>query len=129
MPTFRFNKLIRDKLEQEYIRLDHKATYKKLSDKELLEALKQKIIEEANEIPVDGPRDEIIGELADVQQVLDDIAVRFAINKEEIADSKQKKFERKGGFSKGLYVEKVEIPEDEWATYYRQSPDKYEELL
>ncbi len=34
MPTFIFNKLIRDKLKTEYVKLDHKATYKKLSDSE-----------------------------------------------------------------------------------------------
>jgi predicted house-cleaning noncanonical NTP pyrophosphatase (MazG superfamily) len=129
MPTFRFNKLIRDKLEEEYVRLHHAATYKRLSERELLEALKQKIIEEAKEIPVDGPRNEIIGELADVEQVLEDIAKRLSISNEEIRNAKQKKFEKKGGFSKGLFVEKVSVPDDdEWVEYYRKSPEKYEEL-
>ena len=129
MPTFIFNKLIRDKLKAEYVKLDHKATYKKLSDTELFEALKQKIIEEAKEIPIDGSKEEIIGELADVQQVLDDIAIRTGITIEEIMNAKQKKFEKKGGFSEGLFVEKVELhSDDEWVAYYRRSPEKYEEI-
>lgn len=129
MPTFIFNKLIRDKLKVEYVKLNHKATYKKLSDSELFEALKQKIIEEAKEIPADGSKEEIAGELADVQQVLDDLATRAGITIEEIMDAKQKKFEKKGGFSEGLFVEKVELrPNDEWVAYYRRSPEKYEEI-
>ncbi|MDB5160324.1 MAG: hypothetical protein JWO99_587 [Candidatus Saccharibacteria bacterium] len=124
-----FNKLIRDKLKDEYIKLGHKATYKKLTDTELFEALKQKIIEEAKEIPVDGSREDIIGELADVQQVLDDIAARVGIAVDEIMNAKQKKFEKKGGFSEALFVEKVELhPDDEWVAYYRRSPDKYKEI-
>lgn len=130
MPTFRFNKLIRDKLEEEYIRLHHVATYKKLNEDELLEALKQKIIEEANEIPVNGSREDVIGELADVAQVMEDIAIRFNVSADEINGAKQKKFDKKGGFHKGLFVEKVDVPEDdEWVEYYRKSPEKYEEIL
>ena len=129
MPTFIFNKLIRDKLKAEYVKLDHKATYKKLSETELFEALKQKIIEEAKEIPADGSKEEIASELADVQQVLDDLATRAGITIEEIMNAKQKKFEKKGGFSEGLFVEKVELhPNDEWVAYYRRSPEKYEEI-
>ena len=129
MPTFIFNKLIRDKLKVEYVKLDHKATYKKLSDNELFEALKQKIIEEAKEIPADGSKEEIASVLADVQQALDDLATRAGITTEEIMNAKQKKFEKKGGFSEGLFVEKVELhPDDEWVAYYRRSPEKYEEI-
>ena len=129
MPTFIFNKLIRDKLKAEYVKLDHKATYKRLSDSELFEALKQKIIEEAKEIPADGSKEEIAGELADVQQALDDLATRAGITIEEIMNAKQKKFEKKGGFSEGLFVEKVELhPNDEWVACYRRSPEKYEEI-
>lgn len=129
MPTFIFNKLIRDKLKDEYVKLDHKATYIKLTDVELFEALKQKIVEEANEIPVDGTKEDIISELADVQQVIDDIAKRVGVTAEEISDVKQKKFDKKGGFAGGLFVEKVELnDDDEWVAYYRKYPDRFKEI-
>lgn len=128
MPTFRLNKLIRDKLEQEYIKLHHIATYKTLNDMELVDALKQKIIEEAHEIPVEGTREDIIGEIADVEQVLEDLAKHFGIKQSDITQAKRQKFERKGGFSKGLFVEQVEIPDDEWAAYYRSKPSLFPEI-
>jgi len=129
MPTFIFNKLIRDKLKDEYVKLDHRATYIELSESELLEALKQKIIEEAKEIPADGLKEEIISELADIEQVIEDIAKRYGILDKEIVSAKQKKFEKKGGFAEGLFVERVELnDDDEWVEYYRKSPEKYREL-
>ena len=130
MPTFIFNKLIRDKLKEEYVRLDHRAKYIKLTDAELNEALKQKIIEEVNEIPIDGSKENIASELADIMQVIDDIAVKNGITQQEIIDAKIKKFAKKGGFSKGLFVEKVTLhDEDEWVAYYRQEPEKYKEIV
>lgn len=129
MPTFIFNKLIRDKLKDEYVKLDQKATYKELNGTELFEELKQKIIEEANEIPTSGPRKDIIAELGDVQQVIDDMAKRVGITNEEIETAKRVKFEKKGGFSEGLFVEKVTLKDnDEWVQYYRKYPEKFEEI-
>ena len=130
MPTFVFNKLIRDKLRQEYVKLQQQAIYKELTESELLEALRQKIIEEANEIPVNGSKEAITSELADIQQVIDDIALKSGITKQEIASVKQKKFEKKGGFKEGLFVEKIILSDDdEWNEYYRQDPEKYKEIV
>jgi predicted house-cleaning noncanonical NTP pyrophosphatase (MazG superfamily) len=129
MPTFIFNKLIRDKLKDEYEKMGQVATYKMLSSAELLDALKQKMIEEAKEIPSDGSRDDILAELADVQQVIDDTAHHVGITLAEIESAKTKKIEKKGGFSEGLYVERLELKDDdEWVEYYRKNPDLFEEL-
>ncbi|HEY8993018.1 MAG TPA: nucleoside triphosphate pyrophosphohydrolase [Candidatus Microsaccharimonas sp.] len=129
MPTFIFNKLIRDKLKDEYEKMGQVATYKMLSGTELLDALKQKIIEEAKEIPSDGSRDDIISELADIQQVLDDTAQHMGISEAEINAAKTKKFAKKGGFSEGIYVERLELKDDdEWVAYYRKNPDVFQEL-
>lgn len=129
MPTFMFNKLIRDKLEQEYIRLDHRAKYVKLSDAELIEALKRKIVEEAEEIPADGLKEDVASELADVMQVVEDIAAKLGVSSQDILEAKDRKFAKKGGFSKGLFVERVTLnDDDEWNEYYRKSPEKYKEL-
>lgn len=111
------------------MKLDHKATYKTLTDAELFDALKQKAIEEVNEIPADGSKQDIAEELADVLQVLEDIARRAGISWVDITKAKEKKFDKKGGFSEGLFVEKVELnADDEWVAYYRKSPEKYKEM-
>jgi predicted house-cleaning noncanonical NTP pyrophosphatase (MazG superfamily) len=129
MPTFIFNKLIRDNLIAEYVKMGQVATYRALSGNELLDALKHKIIEEANEIPLTGSKDDITSELADIQQVIDVIAQCTHITSDEISEAKQRKFAKKGGFSAGLYVEKLELTDDDvWVEYYRNSPEKYKEI-
>ena len=130
MPTFQFNKLVRDKLPQLYARLQQTIITKKLSKDELLLALRQKLIEESREIPFEsGSRAEVISELSDVEQVMDDIRAQLGISREEIDEAKQKKFVKKGGFSDGIFVEQIQLnDDDEWVDYYRAEPSKYPEI-
>ncbi len=130
MLTFQFNKLVRDKLPQLYARLQQTIVTKKLSKDELLVALRQKLIEEASELPLEsGMHAEIVSELSDVEQVMDDIRSQLGISCEEVNEAKQKKFVKKGGFSDGIFVEQIQLNEDdEWVDYYRAEPLKYPEI-
>ena len=130
MPTFQFNKLVRDKLPAIYKKLNEKIVYRSLRGKELQIALRQKLIEEAAEIPLEGgDRTSIINEISDVEQVLDDLKSELAIANEEIDQAKQKKYGVKGGFADGIFVEQIELFEgDEWIKYYRAEPAKYPEI-
>lgn len=129
MPTFIFNKLIRDKLPAEYIRINHKAVYRKLSHPELLEALRNKVFEELNESSLDGSIEEFEKEIADTLQVIDDLITTKGASVKRINDFKREKFEKKGGFSEGNFVEQVTLTDDdEWVAYYRNEPDKYPEI-
>lgn len=130
MPTFQFNKLVRDKLPQLYTQLQQTIVTKKLSADELLLALRQKFVEEAKEIPFEsGSRADVISELSDVEQVMDDILSRLEISREEISEAKRKKFVKKGGFTDGIFVEQIQLnDDDEWVDYYRAEPLKYPEL-
>ncbi|MFZ1249950.1 MAG: nucleoside triphosphate pyrophosphohydrolase [Candidatus Microsaccharimonas sp.] len=128
MATFLFNKLVRDKLKDVYVELKQRPTYRPLSDDEFKKALKNKLIEEANEIDIMN-RDSVVNELADVLQVVEDLAHSFSISSADIHTIKKEKFRKKGGFSEGLFVEKLELTEDdEWNDYYRKSPDIFKEL-
>jgi len=113
-----------------YTELNQKIVSKKLHGKEFLKRLREKLLEEAAEIPFEkGTKQQIIDELSDVEQVMDDIRAQLDISDEEIQTAKQKKFARKGGFSDGIFVETIELrDDDEWVEYYRQEPGKYEEL-
>lgn len=130
MPVFRLNKLVRDKLPVVYESIGQKAKLKILSKNEHAYALIDKIIEEARELQDTGlTRDEIIGEIADVQQALDDYRAVQGITDEEIAATQKAKFDEKGGFSEGAYIETLELSEaDTWIAYYRQKPDIYPEI-
>jgi len=130
MLVFQFNKLVRDKLPGIYKKLNEKITYRTLQGGELQIVLRQKLIEEAAEIPLeDGDRSTLINEISDVEQVLDDLKTELSISNEEVTLAKHKKFNEKGGFSEGIFVEQIELrDDDEWVEYYRAEPAKYPEL-
>jgi len=128
MAKFILNKLIRDKLRGEYEKMNQKAEYRTLSKAEFAAALKQKLIEEANEIDV-SDRQSIIGEVADVYQVLEDMLAANNISVEEVQNIKNAKFAKKGGFAEGTYIETLELSDnDDWNDYYRKHPDLYKEI-
>ena len=129
MPKFIFNKLIRDKLCDEYVRLDQTAEYRELSKVEFSKELANKIIEEVKEIPVDGTKEEITAELADAQQAIDDLMHHHNVTSDDVALVQKKKFDKKGGFSEGNFVVSLDLKDDdEWVAYYRKSPEKFEEI-
>lgn len=130
MPTFKFNKLVRDKFRPIYDRLDQTIQTRELSDSELKAAIRNKIIEEAAELPIDSASTEdIAGELADIQQALDDLVATCGVSSERIASKKAAKFAEKGGFREGLFVETITLhDDDEWVQYYRNEPEKYPEI-
>ena len=83
-----------------------------------------------DEIPVqDTVDDAVIEEIADVQQVLDNLKQLYGIGDAALQEVMTKKRERKGDFLAGHYIETVYMPtEDTWVEYCRQSPDKYPEV-
>lgn len=129
MPKFIFNKLVRDKLRAEYEKTNQKAVYRTLSKDEHTQELKNKIIEETQEIPIKGSKEDMTSELADIQQVIDDIAKIHGISIGSVQEIKQKKFAKKGGFSEATFVETLELTDDdEWVEYYRKEPDVFREI-
>lgn len=120
MPTFNFSKLVRDKIVDRQIASGAKSSFRQLSPDEHKQELINKIIEEAREILEAGP-DEVAAEMADVQQAIDDLRELYGLRKSDIAEAQAIKNEKNGSFSKGLYVDYVELKDgDEWVDYYRK---------
>jgi predicted house-cleaning noncanonical NTP pyrophosphatase (MazG superfamily) len=128
MPKFRFAKLVRDKIVDDQIANGAKPNYRTLSDVEHKQELVNKIIEEAKEITSAKP-DEVSAEIADVQQALDDLKEKFGVTSEDIAKAQKSKNDKNGPFKKGIYVDFVEVGEDDkWIEYYRKNSDRYPEI-
>lgn len=129
MPTFGFNKLVRDKLPGIYDELNQKIVFRRIVGRELLLQQRAKLVEEAEEIPIDGnDRSEIISEISDAQQVIDDMKALLKISDEEVEAARLEKFNQKGGFLNGVFVEMIELKDgDPWIDYYRKEPHKYRE--
>ena len=129
MPSFILNKLIRDKIKDDYARLGQKAVFKNLDALEHQKALISKIIEETNEINIDESDDKIAGEIADLQQVISDFMILKNISSMQVEQLRQAKFDKKGGFLNGDFVDTIELADDdEWVKYYRQHPDVFPEI-
>ncbi|BCN31675.1 nucleoside triphosphate pyrophosphohydrolase [Anaeromicropila herbilytica] len=100
----KYNKLVRDRIPEIIEKDGHKAIYHTLSEKDYIQALDKKLLEEVKEYQADKS----LEEMADVLEVLYAIcnARGYAIEELE-AKRIQKKVER-GGFDKKLFLEYVE---------------------
>lgn len=128
MPTFKFAKLVRDKILDHQIASGARPAYRQLSAEEHKRELINKIIEEAAEIREAAP-EEIAGEIADVQQALDDLKERCGLSNRDIAAAQTKKNDKNGAFKRGVFVDYVEVDEDNtWTDYYRKNADRYPEI-
>ncbi len=127
MRRFKFSKLVRDKIVDEIISVGNNPNWKVLSDIEYIRELKNKILEEALEVPKCDNEVELIKELADIQEVIDNLLDALKISKEQFKQTQDKKNEKVGSFKKKLYIEEVETgdEETEWVKYYLLNSDKY----
>lgn len=130
MATFRYHKLVRDNIWQWHIEAGHTLTGEQLTGQSLQQAIVDKLHEEAEEVRVASSRSDLIEELADLQQLLDDLSHLHAVSRQDVRAAQQKKRLRKGGFTAGHFIETVTMPseDDRWVSYCRQAPDKYPEV-
>jgi predicted house-cleaning noncanonical NTP pyrophosphatase (MazG superfamily) len=85
------NKLVRDKIPEIIRNSGNQCEISVLNDAEYIEALRQKLVEEAKEVAIAKPK-ELAQELADVMEVMDALIAATGIEREIIiAKQKQKK--------------------------------------
>jgi predicted house-cleaning noncanonical NTP pyrophosphatase (MazG superfamily) len=129
MVKFSLKKLGRDKGLEGFKSQNIIPTYKFLHGDELREALKHKLIEEVQEICDAKNRQEMVAELADALEVINGLCKAYEINFKEVEKVKTEKYNDRGGFEKGLYIETLEMDEtNPRVEHFRKSPDKYPEF-
>src|SRR5919202_699836 len=125
MPKFKYAKLVRDKIVEDQVASGAKPNFRRLNALEHKEELINKIIEEAKEATKASP-DELIAEIADIQQVIDDLKLLCGIKDEDIVKVQEIKNNKKGTFREGLFIDYVDASEDnKWVDYYRKNPDRF----
>lgn len=128
MPIFLFNKLVRNRIVEHQEREGIKTTSRVLSRDEHRAALVSKLTEEAQEV-LDATPEEVVNELADLQQVVDDLRKLYNVTSEQVAEAQKSKVSKNGDFSEGRFISQVEILEgDPWVLYYRKNSERYNEL-
>ena len=102
-----FNKLVRDNIPDIIEKNNEVAVTRILEGKEYLKELYKKLHEECNEVEMAKNKEEITMELADVYEVLLAVMLYNDIKLEEVEASALIKRNKRGGFSKRLYLEKT----------------------
>lgn len=123
---FKVEKLIRDKILNNILSNKlNKVDYKILDKKDFLVSLKNKFIEEIEELNLNDKED-AVKELADLQLIIDTCLKTLGVNKKEFREIGKNKNNKVGKFNKKIYVKTVELDEkDEWFDYYVR---KYKEI-
>ena len=123
--TFRLDKLVRDKIVPYHMKFGD-AKYKTLTGDKLTKALLKKLIEEASEL---RNSDLSVGELADLQELVDTLAAHLKVSKQELAKRQAEKRRTNGGFKKGHFIDTVTLPaSNKWAKYYAADPKRFREV-
>lgn len=129
---FRMQTLVRDKMPKRLGKMDVFVESYPLNSKDLLYHLKLKLEEEVEEVLRASTPKDIKEEIADVLEVLYSIAKYYGLQIEHLEKKRLQKQAEKGGFSKGLFVEFVEVEEGEEShpviEFCLSQPDKYPEI-
>jgi predicted house-cleaning noncanonical NTP pyrophosphatase (MazG superfamily) len=128
MKKFRLNKLVRDKIVDFHKQTGGDAEFKVLEAQEYLAALRDKIIEEANELKLDE-KQKLVAELADIQEVVDTMVKAIGKTKKDVKLAQLEKRKSAGAFKKKHYIYTVTLPDsDKWTKYYESQPDRFTEV-
>ena len=102
------NKLVRDKIPEIIRTFGNQCETITLSNLDYIEALRNKLVEEAQETAI-APPEELAQELADVIEVIDALMAATRIEPEEVREIQKEKRSQRGGFDnriKLLWTEK-----------------------
>jgi predicted house-cleaning noncanonical NTP pyrophosphatase (MazG superfamily) len=126
---FSFQKLARDKIKKVFDQKGITSSSHVLTGEALLAALKEKLLEEIQEVVTAKTSQELEEEIADVQEVLEALIQKGNLSDDRIAQIRAQKREKFGSFQEGVFFESVQVPEDHQdVAYYRARPEKYPEI-
>jgi predicted house-cleaning noncanonical NTP pyrophosphatase (MazG superfamily) len=102
----KYEKLVRDRIPEIIQRAGKTPVWRELRDEEFRRALKAKALEEAQEL-FDAADDELLSELADLEEVVEAILTAYGSSREELEAAREKKNEERGAFTRRLFLESV----------------------
>ncbi|MFB8792180.1 MAG: nucleoside triphosphate pyrophosphohydrolase [Potamolinea sp.] len=83
-----------------------------MSETEFRQALREKLLEESQEAASVKTNEDLLSELADLQEVLDTISQVYGISREDILREQKRKRDERGGFDKRLRLLWTELGEN-----------------
>ncbi len=129
MRTFAYKKLVRDKIVEDVIKTGGTVKYKILKRTSYFIELKRKLLEEAKELINVTNLDEMLNELADIQEIIDNLLAFSGNSKQKLIQAQKSKNQKKGSFKKMHYIDHVSVADDSaWADHFLKRPDQYPEI-
>ena len=123
---FRVQKLIRDRLPAIMRAQGLQDFDRRLNDAEFIAALKDKLLEEAQEVGAATSLADLIDELADVMEVVAALADASGVPLQAVEERRQAKRAERGGFAERVYNAAVEARDGlPAAEYYLARPMQY----
>ena len=123
---FRVQKLIRDRLPSIMRAQGLQVFDRRLNDAEFVAALKDKLLEEAQEVGAAADETDLIDELADVMEVIAALAEASGVPLQAVEERRQAKRDERGGFDERVFNAAVEARDGlPAAEYYLARPTQY----
>jgi predicted house-cleaning noncanonical NTP pyrophosphatase (MazG superfamily) len=97
----KYNKLVRDFIPEIIRQSGNQCEVAIMSEAEFSQALREKLLEEAQEVTGASPQD-LVSELADLQEVIDALLAVYGISREEVLTEQRRKRTERGGFKQRL---------------------------
>lgn len=105
-----YNKLVRDKIPGTIEARGERVEIVRLRGDALTSELRQKLVEEALEALDVKSGDDLVGELADVEEVIAGLRVALHLSKKQIETERLEKRKRRGAFQRGYMLNKTSTP-------------------
>lgn len=126
---FTFEKLVRDKIPEIISAKNIDVFSYIMEQEEYIQSLKQKLLEEAEEVIAATSTQLLQKELADVLEVIYTLADAHKINITEIERIRLHKKESRGGFGNKRYITYIEMDQNNKdKEYYLKHPGKYHQI-
>lgn len=123
---FKYAKLVRDNIPEIIIKSGAKISQRTLSNSQYIVALKSKLLEEALELKKAKKPSEIISELADAQEVIDNLLTALKLSTNGLKKIQNEKNKKNGSFQHKKYINFIKVQEDfDWLEYHLKNKDKY----
>ncbi|MEK7503685.1 MAG: nucleoside triphosphate pyrophosphohydrolase [Patescibacteria group bacterium] len=100
----KYNKLIRDRIPEIVKKSGWIPKVRVLKKSEFLAAVKKKVLEEAEELMQAKDSEELIGEIVDIQELLDVLSAEVGLTRLAVGGLQLAKRKKRGGFRKRLFL-------------------------
>ena len=118
-----FEKLVRDRNPETIIASGGEINFEILTKDRKIQLLKEKLVEEANEVLVAKTNEEIADEMGDVLDVLHELIKSMKIKNRHIRRARRLKAKQRGKFKRGVYCHYVKFPvevNEKWMEKYKK---------